>query len=504
MKRLLRSFATAAIFAIVAGCTPETPETPEDHPQEETPDTEVLSAPELTVTTGESTLSFTWTSAIKEDSEAAVEYALYVGTAGSDLFDKGVSFEADGLSHSIEGEDYIKLLMDFGCKSGEVLDMTALVTATAGKETKVSAEKSFSAGLPAPEIVLPSALYMKGGACPGGWDEATVLTRKEEGVYSVADVTLLFGKSEDGKGFKFFVSEEAYPFYGQDNAEGAAFGDVKIFATENDGDSQFYPLDNGYTSGIYTIIVNLNTMKLTLNKTEDVFEPKKPFYVFGEGLDHSWEMVEDLILNEIEDNVFEGYNIHLYKTSSFKFEQEDWTEYQRDPEAEDYWTVKPKAEGEDFRFVPEEADPEFKNGRYTVRLDLNTMKVTLTLTEEDPDYPLSLYILGDAAVDAKWNPGSFVQMTMVSPGVFKAEHVNIDTGTAVEGNDKGYGFKFCINNDWSTEYGAKEAFDGETAYRGWELAQNGNQFYPLLMGLTSGLYTITADFTTMTVTMTKE
>ena len=69
--------------------------------------------------------------------------------------------------------------------------------------------------------------------------------------------------------------------------------------------------------------------------------------------------------------------------------------------------------------------------------------------------------------------------------------------------NKGNGFKFIISNsEWSTEYGAKEAFDdhdGQTGYRGWELAQSSNQFYPLLMGFGDGNYRITADLTTMTV-----
>ena len=498
MKRFFKFFAAAAIVATAAGCAPETPQ---EGTQGNDPKEDVLSAPELTATASEGSIAFTWTSGTIEGSKLNVNYTLYVGKAGSDLFEDGVTFEEAGLSYTINGEEYIALLNDMGCQSGGTVDMIAVVTATSGKDTKTSAQAAFTAGLPEAAIVFPDALNMKGGACPGGWETATVLTKTAEGIYEAAEVTLLFGKPEDGKGFKFFVSEEAYPFYGQDNAEGAAFGDIKVFASENDGDSQFYPLQNGYVSGIYTINVNLNTLKLTLTKTADVFEPSKPFYVYGEGLDKNWEMGDELKLSEIEKNIFEGHNIHIYKNSSFKFDNEDWTEYQRDDAAGEYWTVKAAVSGEDLRFVPAEADPNFANGKYTVRLDLNTMKVTLTLTEADPviesNYPTTLFASGG------FNGWSMMELTRIADGKFQAENVqmNLDNGAD---DPKGHGIKFFESNDWSGEWGPAGDFESEN-YRGWELKRYGKdapQFYPQWMGLTSGVYTILVDFTTNTLTLT--
>lgn len=498
MKRFFKLFAAAAIVATAAGCTPQDPE---DDQQGNTPITDVLSAPELTATASEGSISFTWTSGTIENSKLDVDYTLYVGKAGSDLFDAGVPFETEGLSHKIEGDEYTNLLNDMGCQSGGTVDMIAIVTATAGKETKTSAQKAFTAGLPAAEVVFPEALYMKGGACPGGWDTATVMAKGANGVYEASDVTLLFGKPEDGKGFKFFVSEEPYPFYGQDNTEGAAFGDIKVFASENDGDSQFYPLQYEYTSGVYTIKVDLNTLKLTLTKTADVFEPSKPFYVYGEGLDKNWEMVDELKLSEIEKNIFEGHNIHIYKNSSFKFDNEDWTEYQRDDAAGEYWTVKAKVDGEDIRFIPKDSDPDFKDGKYTVRLDLNTMRVTLTLTEADPiiesQYPVTLYMSGG------FNGWALEQLDKIADGKFQKENVqmNLDNGPD---DPKGHGIKFFESSDWSGEWGPAGDFEAEN-YRGWELKKYGSnapQFYPQWMGMTSGVYTILVDFTTNTLTLT--
>lgn len=215
MKRFFKFFAAAAIVATAAGCAPENPQ---EGPQGNDPKEDVLSAPELTATASEGSIAFTWTSGTIEGSELDVNYTLYVGKAGSDLFEDGVTFEEAGLSYTINGEEYTALLNDMGCQSGGTVDMIAVVTATSGKDTKTSAQAEFTAGLPDAEVILPETLNMKGGACPGGWDTATVLAKTAEGIYEATEVTLLFGKPEDGKGFKFFVSEEAYPFYGQDTA----------------------------------------------------------------------------------------------------------------------------------------------------------------------------------------------------------------------------------------------------------------------------------------------
>ena len=495
MKKIFKLLAAVAIVAMAAACGKEEPEKKPDGGN--TPK-DVLSAPELTVTANENSISFSWTAGTIENSKLDVAYTLYVGKAGEDLFEDGLSFDVDGLAFAINGDDYTELLNDMGCQSGAAVDMIAVVTATAGDQSKTSAQKSFTAGLPAAEVVFPDELHMKGGACPGGWETATVLEKTAEGVYQATEVTLLFGKPEDGKGFKFFVSEEPYPFYGQDTAEGAAFGDIKVFASENDGDSQFYPLQYEYVSGIYTVNVNLNEMKVTLTKTADVFEPSKPFYVFGEGLDKNWEMAEELKLNEIEPGIFEGHNIHIYKNSSFKFDNEDWVEYERDDAAAEYWTIKPK--DKDCRFVPKDSDPDFKDGKYTVRLDLNTMKVTLTLTEADQviesQYPTTLYMSGG------FNGWVLEQLDRIADGKFQKENVqmNLDNGAD---DPKGHGIKFFENSDWSNQWGPVQDWE-KTDYRGWELAsyEDAPQFYPLLAGLQSGVYTILVDFTTNTLTLT--
>ena len=310
-----------------------------------------------------------------------------------------------------------------------------------------------------------------------------------------------FGKPADNKGFKFYIEEDgSYPFYGQ--KIGGEFGQIQTFAIANDGDSQFYPLQYDYTSGIYPVSVDLNTMMLTLTRTGDVteFDPESALYILGDNMENGWEMVEANALLPVGENIYENTRIYLKPESSFKFDFYDWTEYIRDEAAGEYWTLKKKGDGDgDIRFIP--GDQGFSEGYYTVRVDLNTLKVTLT-GGTAPAYPETLFLFGPAT-EAGWNLGSFIPLTKTGNGVFQVKGVNIDVGTANPDDNKGNGFKFGISNsDWLTEYGAKEAFDdhdGQQGYRGWELAQNSNQFYPLLMGYASGTYDITVDFTTMAV-----
>lgn len=138
----------------------------------------------------------------------------------------------------------------------------------------------------------------------------------------------------------------------------------------------------------------------------------------------------------------------------------------------------------------------YASGTYDITVDFTTMAVRFE-PAQGADYPAALYILGDAMPHG-WDLNQAVAMTQTSPGIFTAENVPVNVGTAQEGNPKGNGFKFIISNtEWLTEYGAKGSFDD--GYTGWELVQGSNQFYPLLMGFGNGNYRITADLTTMTV-----
>ena len=508
MKHFWKYLAGALAFALpIASCSDDNTS---DFPDKEWSE---LTAPVLTVSDEEITLDvdkadqealrFSWTAAAIVTRSSSVMYDLYLNVEGEDLF-KGIKREWGGeadLAISFTHKELNDLIVTtFGGKSGERFVFRACVYAHTDNyliEDKTSEEVSFAATAYAAEVVKPASLWMKGGACEYGWDKAIELPQGDEGVYTAENVVLKFGN----KGFKFYIEEDgSYPFYGQ--KIGGEFGQIQTFAIANDGDSQFYPLQYDYTSGIYTVSVDLNTMMLTLTRTGDVteFDPESALYILGDNMENGWEMVEANALLPVGENIYENTRIYLKPESSFKFDFYDWTEYIRDEAAGDYWTLKKKGDGDgDIRFIP--GDQGFSEGYYTVRVDLNTLKVTLT-GGTAPTYPETLFLFGPAT-EAGWNLGSFIPLTKTGNGVFQVKGVNIDVGTANPDDNKGNGFKFGISNsDWLTEYGAKEAFDdhdGQQGYRGWELAQNSNQFYPLLMGYASGTYDITVDFTTMAV-----
>ncbi|MDE6857487.1 MAG: SusE domain-containing protein, partial [Alistipes sp.] len=447
-----------------------------------------LAAPHLTVSAEETVLDkasadvealrFEWTSA--DDGNAAAEYDFYMNIDGRDIFagykrqtggERIVSFTAAELNDLLASQ--------FGARSGERFELRACVHARADDmliEDKTSNEVLFAVTAYEAEIVRPEALYMKGGACPDGWDGAVELQRGDDGQYSAAGVELRFGKPADNKGFKFYVEPDgSYPFYGQ--TPGGEFGEMSIFASENDGDSQFYPLQHGCASGVYTVTADLDAMRLTLDRTGDVeeFDPDAVLYILGDGMEYGWDMVEQNALLATGDGTFEIAEIRLKAESSFKFYYHDWTEFIRDGAAADYWTAKRKGDGDgDIRFVPAEAG--LGAGTYKVSVDLTAMRVQLTLMGAEPAYPEQLFIFGPAT-EAGWDLGSFIPMTAAGNGSYRAEGVRIDVGTANPDDIKGNGFKFGVSNsDWSTEYGAAGSFDD--GYRGWGLVQGSDQFYP--------------------------
>ena len=512
MKHLWKYIAGALAFALpVASCSDDNTS---DFPDKEWGE---LTAPVLTVSEEEITLDankadrealkFSWTAASVVTRSSSVEYDLYLSIEGEDLF-KGIKREWGGeadLTISFTHEELNDLIITtFGGKSGERFAFRACVYAHTDNyliEDKTSEEVAFAATAYAAEVVKPASLWMKGGACEYGWDKAIELPQGDAGTYTAENVVLKFGKPADNKGFKFYIEENgSYPFYWQ-KIDGE-FGQIQTFAIANDGDSQFYPLQYDYTSGIYTVHVDLNTMLLTLTRTGDVteFDPETALYILGDNMENGWDMVEANALLLVGENIYENTNIYLKPESSFKFYFYDWTEYIRDEAAGEYWTLMKKGGDDgDIRFIP--GDQGLGEGYYTVRVDLNTLKVTLT-GGTAPSYPETLFLFWPAT-EAGWDLGNFIPLTKTSNGVFQVKGVNIDVGTANPDDNKGNGFKFGVSNsEWSTEYGAKEAFDdhdGQQGYRGWELAQSSNQFYPLLMGQASGVYDITVDFTTMVV-----
>ncbi|MCH5329592.1 MAG: SusE domain-containing protein [Alistipes sp.] len=447
---------------------------------------------------GAAAVAFSWSSAAE-----GADYALYVAAEGESIFDGVVLYEGKGLALTLSnGELNALALKEFGGVPGETVSLQAAVSASLGDESKTSSSVRFSVTLGAAEIIKPATLYMMGGALETGWDERVPLPSVSEGVYRVENIVMKFGLPEDNRGFKFYVSEsDDVPVYGQSTESGAAFGDIVILYR---GDSQFYPLHNGYESGVYTVEVNLNDLKLKLEKTSDVdeFVPSEYLYILGDNMEYGWDYEEGNALAPLSDNEYEGKGIVLSSSSSFKIYGYDWSpEYIRDASASDYYTMK-ESDGSDVRFVPGDNDPNFKYGYYTVNVNLNTMKLTLTLESEieDVDPSTLFYIVGEYVCneDNNWAlaEGDLTNALIpVSDGVYEGKDIYLEPRS---------NFKFSFTG-WSPQY-VRDSSAGE--YWTMKLSENGDDTRfnceASDPSFEAGLYTVRMDTGTMKVTLTKQ
>ena len=355
-----------------------------------------------------------------------------------------------------------------------------------------------------PALSVPESLYIAGDAVEWKWSLSDAKARIDgtDGVFT-KELKLDFGENSS-LGFKLFSDADWGGEFGmRPESEKGNVGFCLRGYIKGVADPQFYLGSLGYESGEYVMTIDFNTMTMSLTLKESIPSVVEPFYIFGSGLDcEEWTFDEAYVLTPTGNNIYEGNNIHLYKTSYFKFDRKDWTEYRRDASAQDYWTVVKKESDSD----PDNGfyagdDPEFKNGRYTVRLDLNTMKVTLTLTEADPENVTTyVYLYGAAFADyTDWE--DWIAVPSVEDEIYETT-LNLNVG------DSSYarGFKiYKTKSDWANEYCMYTDSTHDNIRIGHKNDTGDNQVIPFNVGYTeSGNYVVRIDFNTMTVTLTKE
>ena len=82
------------------------------------------------------------------------------------------------------------------------------------------------------------------------------------------------------------------------------------------------------------------------------------------------------------DGVYETVNaVYMPADWYFKFEKQDWTEYVKDSAASEFWTVAARTHEPDNDACFALKDCGMDGGYYNVKLDLNTLKVTVTPAE---------------------------------------------------------------------------------------------------------------------------
>ena len=239
------------------------------------------------------------------------------------------------------------------------------------------------------EITLPDKLYMQGDAVEWKWtwNEENTLNKISDKVYEAKNIKLAFGDNNDC-GFKVYIANGQYsPYYAM--TEDSSEGNMKILeVTEGDG-PQIYPGQCGYEDGTYDITMDFNTMTITLTAVKDPNEGAMgiqgaavvatgwdlPGTVIPKKNDHEWEASGiELTFDNGEGfyilSEYDAYNPHYGQLSSDDSEFGIMTLVEDDAA---------KAELGDPTFYPGKFG--YTSGTYTINVNTETMKVTLTKEE---------------------------------------------------------------------------------------------------------------------------
>lgn len=405
--------ATAGLF----GCKPQAnPDNGGNNDKD--PGTDVvteLTAPVLTsdVTvvdfesdSDEPAVKLTWTSA----GEGAT-YKLEAGTATP------VVFEVEGLEKVITHKDLATI--------GEP-PYTVVFKVKASAEGKkdvwsngVSVEVNGGYVPPLPD--MPEHLYLYFW----GYEDATnakEMQKVEEGVFTwTGDITQWQ--------FKFLTSNATSDDYWTGYFRDPNASDYwTLIKSTRDNECMFQLNDLGLPPGNYTITVDLGLMKVTMKKNEVVKPLPEHLYIY------SWEWTNAVNAKEMDSlgdgkftwtGVLPRWNVKFLTANATG--DDYWTGYFRDPDAADYWTLKEN--GTEVMFAP--GDKGFRDGIFTVNVDLNTLKVEMIP---------HIWLIG--AFDWGWDKTKAEEMTYLGDGQFTW------TGKLYPGS-----FKFLVSNrtnpdDW--------------------------------------------------------
>lgn len=446
-------------------------------------------------------LMVSWT-ASSADANVEKSYALYLNIDGEDLF-KGYNISlGDTLKKTFSNNELNQVLLkDLGVKMGDNVKLNIAVYAKATDKSVdpvLSTIKSFTVS-----TFIPQTLYLIGGAYDPSWDisKAVKLAQKTKGVYEAANVQLKFGNPDDGLGFKFLLSGDNWsPFIGKDRNSSS----MQKVALYYDGDSQFYPLLNGYTDGVYTITVDVNTLTLTLKKTGDVLPDA--LYLIGGAYDLNWDINNAAKLSSIAIGIYQAVNIPLDfgalsdgKGFKFLLSKANWSPFiGHNKQSSSFYSLAQYSDG-DSQIYPLEHG--FTSGLYTIKVDLNNWTLELTRTAALPlpiDYKKALFMLGDGTPFG-WSFDKANAMSQIAPGEYEYSNVYLS-------GEQWKGFKFFVGyNDWSFFYGR---VDPKSLNPYWTLelkpsSGSDAQYYLYEAGMASGNYKIHLSTNNMSISLTK-
>ncbi len=195
---------------------------------------------------------------------------------------------------------------------------------------------------------------------------------------------------------------------------------------EGGAECMFKLNDKGMSAGNYTITANLNTLKVTV--VENVTSTSDNLYIYF----WEWETATNASQMTALGNgkftwsgICPRYNMKF--TTSNASSDDYWTGYFRNPDAEDYWTLK---EGSNQCMF--DLNGVGRDGWWTINVDLNTMKV-----EVIPH----VWLIG-SAFSWGWDRSTAEEMT------YLGDHQFTWTGTITNSEDGLFKFLVRQDGDW--------------------------------------------------------
>ena len=247
---------------------------------------------------------------------------------------------------------------------------------------------------------------------------------------------------------------------------------------ESSDEVMFRLEDKSMPAGWYTITADTKTKKVSIEKST----PDR-LYVYAWAWDPYSQNASPM--TSLGEGKFTWSGIlprWEFKFGTNKLVNDDyWSGYFRDPDAADYWTMKESSEKSD-EVLFKLNDQGFRDGWFTLNVDLNTLKV-----EVIPH----IWLIG-TAFSWGWNRDEAEEMTWNSASRTFTWTGNLYTGP----------FKFLVTKDTETWYGYwRNSTDADYWIAGEEY-NNDAQFDITHDGLEAGNYTITFDLNTKKVTVT--
>ena len=380
-------FSAAALLALFA-CKPDAvPDDKDKKPDDGQQTVVTLTEPVLTVSTAsvelvasseEVAATLSWTSAGDN-----VTYTLE-RTIGGVVS----SVAVEGLSYSFTHKELAEL-------GNAPYEMSLKIKASASGMSDVWSN-SATLTVTGSSAVLPEHLYIYFWA----WNDATnaqEMTKVSDGVFTWTGDCVQWE-------FKFLTAKEVSDDYWTGYFRDPNATDYwTMIESTYDNQCMFKLDDVGLPGGNYTITANINTLKVTVEKNEIL--PEHLYIYF-------WEWNDVVAGSQEMTNLGEGKFTWSGRAPRWEFKfltakavgDDYWTGYFRDPDAEDYWTLKESNEQVMFKL----GERGFRDGYYTINVDLNTLKVTVIP---------HIWLIG-SAFSWGWTLADAQEMTYTGDGAF--------------------------------------------------------------------------------------